>query len=306
MSAMHRSFYHQAGSRPTIWDGQLLFLGQRQPLSMVSHLTSSVSCAIMQCSTVPRCKHISSHHLYFFTVLRQPTEQIWSAFDFFKPGCGESWEERIEWLNKLSSEKGQSANLLQQREMITQAQQREINMQASFLNSQAHDLGWYEFVGNTAAHDKDDETIHSWIDELDDSFGLVMLTEYFNEGLLLLRRKLGVEVKDMAHIYMKRGISRKSPPKDQSEAMRHLNHVDTLLYNHFNRTFWREWDRAGGYSALGGELRQLHKESEELEDACSKKDSSGCAWSVRTDTAEYTDFLRKKKLQLLGLTDVIG
>lgn len=237
----------------------------------------------------------------FFTVLRQPLEQTQSAFDFFKPGCGDSWEERIQWLGKLGQNNAQNANLLQQGETITQAQQREINMEASFLNSQAHDLGWYEFVGNTQDHDEDDETIHSWIDELDDSLGLVMLTEYFNEGLLLLRRKLGVDVKDMAHIYMKRGAARKSPPEAQLQAMRHLNHVDTLLYNHFNRTFWREWDRAGGYSELGGELRQLHRASEELEDACSKEDAHGCTWSSRTDTAEYTDHLRKKRLQLLGL-----
>lgn len=237
----------------------------------------------------------------FFTVLRQPMEQMQSAFDFFKPGCGDSWEERILWLGKLGQNKAQNANLLQQREAITQAQQREINMEASFLNSQAHDLGWYEFVGNTQDHDQDDETIHAWIDELDDSLGLVMLTEYFNEGLLLLRRKLGVDVKDMAHIYMKRGVARNSPPDVQLQAMRHLNHVDTLLYNHFNRTFWREWNRAGGYTALGGELRQLHRASEELEDACSKEDAHGCTWSSRTDTAEYTDYLRKKKLQLLGL-----
>jgi len=237
----------------------------------------------------------------FFTVLRQPLDQMQSAFDFFKPGCGESWKERIQWLGKLGQDNAPNANLLQQHDTLTQAQQREINMQASFLNSQAHDLGWYEFVGNTVAHDEDDEAIHAWIDDLDDSFGLVMLTEYFNEGLLLLRRKLGVDVKDMAHIYMKKGVSRKSLPKEELQAMRHLNHVDTLLYNHFNRTFWREWDRAGGYSALGGELRQLHTMSEELEEACSKENASRCTWSSRTDTAEYTDFLRQKKLQLLGL-----
>jgi len=172
-------------------------------------------------------------------------------------------------------------------------------LKAQFRNSQAADLGWYEHAGGSA-DDQDNGAISEWIDNVDSSFGLVMLTEYFNEGLTLLRRKLGLDVSDLRYIRMKRGsATREQPTPEQVDRVRELNHVDTKLYEHFNRTFWKQWEAAGGWSVLGSEVRELRARNEVLERACSEEDDKECPWSVRADSSEYTDRLRKRQVKMV-------
>lgn len=226
---------------------------------------------------------------FFFTALRRPLDQIESSFEFFKPPCGQKWEDRVNWLEKLHNNPNDPA-----------LSNRAPALLGQFRNSQAHDLGWYERIGS-GSHDHDDEAIAEWIDELEQSLGLVMLTEYFDEGLVLLRRKLNIEVGDLVNLRMKQGVAiKEQPTAGQAARLRTVTHVDTVLYDHFNQTFWVEWERAGGYPKLSSELHEIRSRSTALAQACSGDDTTECPWSYRTDSSEYTDFLRKKQIQILG------
>jgi len=224
----------------------------------------------------------------FFTVLRSPVAQVESSFEFFHPPCESGWDARINWIDNLD-------RIEEQKNMG----ERGPVLKAQFRNSQAADLGWYEHAGSTA-DDGDDGAISEWIDGIDSSFGLVMLTEYFNEGLTLLRRKLGLDISDLRYIRMKRGSAgREQPTPEQMDRIKEFNHVDMKLYNHFNRTFWKQWEAAGGWSVLGSEVRELRARNEVLERACSEEDDNECPWSVRADSAEYTDHLRKRQVKMV-------
>lgn len=224
----------------------------------------------------------------FFTVLRSPVAQVESSFEFFHPPCDAGWDSRINWLenlNRIEEEKNMG--------------ERGPVLKAQFRNSQAADLGWYEH-SRDSDDDHDDGAISEWIDGIDSSFGLVVLTEYFNEGLALLRRKLGLDTSDLRYIRMKRGSpAREKPTDEQIERVKDLNHVDQRLYEHFNRTFWKHWDAAGGWSVLGSEVRELRARNEVLERACSEEDDNECPWAVRADSAEYTEYLRKRQIKMV-------
>ena len=74
--------------------------------------------------------------------------------------------------------------------------------------------------------------------------------------------------------------------------------MDTLLYKHFNRTFWQEWEDAGGYELLGDELEELRLRNEVVQEACSEKDDGICMWNFKTDSVEYTEYLKQKQVIL--------
>lgn len=229
----------------------------------------------------------------FFTVLRQPVTQVQSAFEFFNPPCGNDWDARMAWLEKVTQTQDSSEELGPQGP----------NLVAQFRNSQAHDLGWYERQGQSSEFDHDDKAINTWLEEIHESLGFVMLSEYFNEGLVLLGKKLGVQVRDLAHVRLKsrdeQGEQRsESLTPEQVQRVERLAHVDVLLYDHSNQSFWNAWDNAGGYEELDDELQELRLRNDALEAACSKKNEQVCPWKFRTDSAEYTEMLRKRQTRL--------
>merc|ERR1719198_1994916 len=123
---------------------------------------------------------------FFFTVLREPTqymqsmfqERIDSAAGFLGYSVDVTWPERIEWLDMLWKD----TYLLE--EALTPEDR------ARFMNPQAHDLGWYRYTGGTTDFDADQHKIERWVDHVRKNMSFAILTEYYDEGLVLLRRKL--------------------------------------------------------------------------------------------------------------------
>lgn len=223
---------------------------------------------------------------FFFTVLRRPIAQVASSFDTYHHPAGEDWEMRIEWLEKLwfmndkleASEKGPI-------------------LEAYFQNPQAHDLGWYERVGGTPKYDFDDIAIQKWILEVDKTIGLVLLTEYLNEGLVLLAEKLGLEVTDMAYVQLKPKAAHLDPSESQAGKLRELYRVDLTLFDHFSKLFWQKWKQAGGYAKLQPKLQQLKLRNEALALACKENDEMMCTPQMQADSVEFTNYLKKKAVQ---------
>jgi hypothetical protein len=222
----------------------------------------------------------------FFTILRRPLAQIASTFDAFKGTGADSWEERIGWMEKLWF----------LRDTIPSEERNRV-LEALYMNPQAHDLGWYERTRGSLKYDFDDLAVRKWIEELDHKIGFVMISEYFNEGLVLLHKKLGVPVSDMAYVMLKPRTAHLEPTAAQSVKMRELLRVDMTLYDHYNRTFWQQWDDAGGYPAMKGDLQQLKLKMEAYELACGENDDEMCSPEIRADDVEFTNYLKKKAVQ---------
>ncbi|XP_072173252.1 LOW QUALITY PROTEIN: galactosylceramide sulfotransferase-like [Diadema setosum] len=130
-------------------------------------------------------------------------------------------------------------------------------------DSMLFDLGLgMEFKFDQAAIDKKIELTSR-------DFDLVMMTEYFPESLILLKDIMCWDFEDIA--YFKMNARSKSQIPKISETMvkqiREWNKGDSLLYDHFNRTFW-EKVRAFGEERMRKEVDQLEEMNRELRDRC--------------------------------------
>ncbi|KAK3608754.1 hypothetical protein CHS0354_005845 [Potamilus streckersoni] len=83
--------------------------------------------------------------------------------------------------------------------------------------------------------------IMEYIRFIDEHFKLVMLVEYFDESLVLLKRLTCWSLKDV--LYQKTNTGNYSyrfyqPTKQQQEIHRNWSRADYMLYEYFNKTFW--------------------------------------------------------------------
>jgi len=227
----------------------------------------------------------------FFTILRRPIAQVASSFDTYHHPAGEDWEMRIEWLEKMWF----------MNDKLDAAQKGPV-LEAYFQNPQAHDLGWYERVGGVQTYDFDDIAIQKWITEVEKSLGFVLLTEYINEGLVLLHEKLGLEMSDLAYVQLKPKANHLEPTEAQATKLRELYRVDMTLYDHFSKAFWKQWKMAGGYAKFQPKLQQLKLRNEALALACKENDVVMCTPQIQADSVEFTNYLKKKAVQRMVAT----
>ena len=100
----------------------------------------------------------------------------------------------------------------------------------------------------------------------------MLLTEYFDESLVLLKRLLCWEFDDI--VYMAKGVRkddhRFNISDDLKEKIRRWNAGDALIYDHFNGTFWKKVSKYGpGFESDLAEFRQLKQKAT---DRCVSKD----------------------------------
>ena len=74
---------------------------------------------------------------------------------------------------------------------------------------------------------------------------LVLITEYFDESLLLLRRLMCWDWADI--LYLPKNVRSSPPqiPEQLRQSMRKFNAVDMRLYEHFNKSLWDKVDKYG-------------------------------------------------------------
>nr|KAG5712829.1 hypothetical protein BaRGS_007426 [Batillaria attramentaria] len=88
--------------------------------------------------------------------------------------------------------------------------------------------------------------VRQYIKALDKEFLLVMLMEYFDESLVLLRRLMCWTIKDILfHVsnvgsYRSKAARRPQLSPDDRAAHKRWSSVDYALYSHFNKTFWNK------------------------------------------------------------------
>ncbi len=84
------------------------------------------------------------------------------------------------------------------------------------------------------------------IQRLDKELDLVMIKEYFDESLILLKKTLCLQYEDIVYIpsNIRNATQRRVIPPQIRQRITVWNSADMLMYNHFNRTFW---DRVNNY-----------------------------------------------------------
>jgi len=216
---------------------------------------------------------------FFITLLREPRGQAVSAYNYFSGK--QDWEQHVSWLE-------------------SEASPGSTDMQSAlYLNPQAHDLGWYEYVGQTRAYDTDVMKIQQWLTELDNDFigrGLVILSEHFDAWLVLLQRGLGCDLRELSYVRLKTAEGKSEPDPLQLHRLLEVSAVDVSLYTHYKRAYSKQWF-AGDVSEQNSDLVRLKRYNRQLELACGDDltPNINCPKAVITDSPEYTCFLKKKQ-----------
>ncbi|XP_030837877.1 galactosylceramide sulfotransferase-like [Strongylocentrotus purpuratus] len=237
------------------------------------------------------------HGVRYVTILREPSAQFESAFYYF-----EIWRSipRSREPLKLFMEDPELhfKNVMRTRQ---------------YYKSSMHNQHLYDFG---MSHDdmNDDVKVRSKIREIDADFDLVMITEYFDESLLLLRKLLCWSMDDI--LYLAKGTRTPDYHGEVGPDLRNniqaWNKADVSLYAHFNHTFWRKVRQYG--SDFEKDLAEFRDRLADTHDTCcnntrqNSKDrrvvlfslknnpSTWCRHVARGDV-DFTNLIRERMLQ---------
>ncbi|XP_011614072.1 galactosylceramide sulfotransferase isoform X2 [Takifugu rubripes] len=187
----------------------------------------------------------------YITILRDPAELFESSFHYFGRLVPFTW--KIPGDDKLSE-------FLRDPQHYFDPE----GFNAFYLKN----LLFFDF-GQDNTLDLDDPRVGEGIQFVTEHFQLVMLVEYFEESLILLKEALCWEMDDLLFFKLnarKGSTVSKLTPELRARALQ-WNAIDWKLYQHFNQTFWKKVD-AYGQGRMADDVAELRKRNAEMASIC--------------------------------------
>lgn len=186
----------------------------------------------------------------FITILRHPWSQLKSAFSYFcigdiakvPNGSFEKFLNNIEFYDKEYSKSENNWH----RWCIPDGFSMTRNILAHCMGIP---LGFPP--GTKSIYGADNSVVRKYIEELDKTFALVMIADYFVESLVMLKRTMCWKFKDMFYYYSNAGLYGDTGFKNlHAEGNLYIIHrnwssIDYQLFEYFNKTFWAKVDAEG-------------------------------------------------------------
>ena len=231
------------------------------------------------------------HDAKYVTIVREPVSQFESGFFFFN----------ISKVMKKKSEEPLKLFMQNPKKNFQKLMKTHFRNKISTHNYQSFDLGLeFDQMDN-------ESVILNKIRELDSEFDLVMIQEYFDESLLLLRKMLCWEMDDI--VYLSKAVRsqhlRSQIDEDLRSKIRSWNHADVLLYWYFNATFWRKLQDYG--PTLQRDLAVFRSKLSEAVDTCvenmnqNKKGNRAVAITLKKNASEWCNLLKMGDVQYTSL-----
>lgn len=194
----------------------------------------------------------------YITILRDPTAQYESVFNFMhlaKPLGFKDEEDPLGTFLKFPLPFQEMRPLMKQTLALHLVR-----------NPMLFDLGLdFRYFQNVTA-------VERYLNFLDKEFDLIMIMEYFDESLLLLKRLLCWEMKDILYFKLNERQDkqkRKFMSQEVQEDIKSWNKGDFMLYRYFNRTFWKKVKAEG--PSFQKELKIFRRRNKALTRACLEK-----------------------------------
>ena len=108
--------------------------------------------------------------------------------------------------------------------------------------------------------------VKSYIEKMDREFDLVMIADYFDESLVLLKRLLCWEFEDIVYIKLRGKTTNIEFEEEVKKNILIWNHADAILFDHFNKTFWGKVHQAG--PTFYEELKRFRRINQEYQASC--------------------------------------
>ena len=167
----------------------------------------------------------------YITMLREPAGQFESVFTYYQ-----LWER----FNELQNVQTPLESFLQN--ITFYFQQGERNEYLNLIKNPAlFDLGLDTvYHGNFTV-------VQNYIRFLQQEFDLVMIMEYFDESLVLLRRRFCWKIEDILYFKLneRRTKEKQNLPEFPRKQILKWNWGDVLLYDVFNQTLWQMIEQEG-------------------------------------------------------------
>lgn len=187
----------------------------------------------------------------YITILRDPVDLFESSFHYYHRAVPLTWNIKSD--NKLAA-------FLNNPEAFYSKQ--------AFNSFYLKNLLFFDF-GFDNNLDSDDPTVSAAIESLSKRFDLVLLAEYFEESLILLKDLLCWTMEDV--LFFKLNARRSSSvsqltPELRAKAQK-WNSIDWKLYQHFNSTFWRKI-KEYGFERMEEDVKELKMRNAEMKGLC--------------------------------------
>ena len=124
------------------------------------------------------------------------------------------------------------------------------------------------------------------IRSIERDFDLVLLTEHFDESLVLLKKVLCWTFNDLVYFKQNVRTRRKPVSAKNAERIRHWNSGDLKLYKHFNETLWRKI-REYGPVQFERDLTEFREKNRQITEQCSFTREKKSLYSSSTDVNKY-------------------
>ncbi|KAG1959169.1 galactosylceramide sulfotransferase [Pimephales promelas] len=141
--------------------------------------------------------------------------------------------------------------------------------------------------------------------ELERVFSLVMISEYFDESLVLLRRLLSWDLDDVLYISlnMRTPDSKNSLSSETTAKIRAWNTIDSVLYDYFNASLWRQL-RALGLACVEREVLLLRQSRDRLVRSCFGGNLPPLRSAAQIQNKELRPWQPSSKVAIVGVSTI--
>ncbi|XP_029301977.1 galactose-3-O-sulfotransferase 2 [Cottoperca gobio] len=142
-------------------------------------------------------------------------------------------------------------------------------------NHYAHNIVAFDFGfdNNVAAGAEDlEERASIAVAAIERDFHLILISEYFDESMILLKHALCWSLEDVVSFKLNSRSEQTRHPllTNTAEKIKRWNALDWRIYLHFNTTFWHKVDSLVGQEQMKREVSQLRELQAELAKSCLK------------------------------------
>ena len=170
----------------------------------------------------------------YISIIREPSAQWESAFSeflFWEAFSNASVIPTENWIDEFMEKPSYYRERLRSLSYEGEMGRRWYYAQ----NSQMYDLGL-----DTGKDFYNKTIINALIRKLEKEFTLILITEYFDESLLILKKELCWDFHDIVYLPKNSRESRRNLTDELRQKIRLFNYADVLLYDYFNKTLWKK------------------------------------------------------------------
>ncbi|KAL1770703.1 galactose-3-O-sulfotransferase 2 [Sigmodon hispidus] len=198
----------------------------------------------------PEVQKIMPRDTFYLSIIRNPVSQLESSFIYYK-----NYVPAFRQVKSL--------------DQFLEDPWKYYNVSLSVRNAYAKNNMWFDFGFDNNARAEVDY-VRKCLLQVERQFHLVLIADYFDESMVLLRRRLRWQLDDVVsfklNVRSQQTVSRLTP--ESQERAKQWCELDWQLYQHFNRTFWAQLHAEVSPRQLREELDQLRARRRELTTLC--------------------------------------